>query len=325
MVSLVVGDANADVSAALERFPHEGDDSAISWLGWGSGGSAANVATALARLGGGARLLSRVGRDVMAELALRAAKKEGVDLGFVETDESLATGFCVAAISPGERTLFSFRGANVALGRPDMDAVFRGVDFVHIAGHALLEGKQRETALGIIEEAGRRAIGVSIDLCLPLVRKWPRETLELAPRLSIVLANRSELEAFFPTSAAEDRLEEALEAILSRGAKLVIGKLGARGALVAEGKNRSPIEPMVVDACDTTGAGDSFVAAFLFAFLQGARPEIAARIACAAGALAASKRGAAEATPSREELCAALETRGATAAFPFFAPRGEKT
>ncbi len=113
---LVVGDANADLSAALDRFPREGDDSLIGALEWSSGGSATNVAIGLALLDAPVRLLARVGRDSAAEIVLGAARAAGVDLELVQRDEIAATGLCYVAISPGgERTHFSYRGANVEL------------------------------------------------------------------------------------------------------------------------------------------------------------------------------------------------------------------
>src|SRR5690349_12556862 len=115
MTILVLGDANADLSAMLSRFPAEGDDSQISTLGWGSGGGGANVAAALALLGAPARLLARVGSDPAATIALRVARAAGADLAVVQVDASLATGLCFAVVSPGgERTFFSYRGANVS-------------------------------------------------------------------------------------------------------------------------------------------------------------------------------------------------------------------
>ena len=134
MVVLVVGDANADLSARLARFPHEGDDSPLAGLDWQSGGSAVNVATALARLGRRARLAARVGVDPAAEVALAAAHGAGVALELVQRDPSLATGLCFAAVSPGgERTFFSYRGANVALADLDAEAAFRDVGWLHLA------------------------------------------------------------------------------------------------------------------------------------------------------------------------------------------------
>lgn len=58
---LIAGDANADASAALTRFPHEGDDSPLQDLAWTSGGSSANTAAALAKLGAGALTATRKG------------------------------------------------------------------------------------------------------------------------------------------------------------------------------------------------------------------------------------------------------------------------
>src|SRR5215831_9274139 len=98
MLFLVAGDANADIRAALARFPHEGDDSPLRDLDWTSGGSAANVATALARLRAHARLVARVGVDPAAEFALRAARAARVDLAHVQHDVSTATGLCFAAV-----------------------------------------------------------------------------------------------------------------------------------------------------------------------------------------------------------------------------------
>jgi sugar/nucleoside kinase (ribokinase family) len=137
MSILIIGDANADLSAALGRFPAEGDDAPISSLGWGSGGSATNVAAALALLGEPPKLLARVGRDPAAEVALGVARAAGANLAAVQTDESLATGLCFAAVSPGgERTFFSYRGANVALAPPP--SILEDVRWLHMAGQALL-------------------------------------------------------------------------------------------------------------------------------------------------------------------------------------------
>ena len=168
---LVVGDANADLHAELARFPHEGDDCALRGLGWSSGGGAANVATGLALLGARARLLARVGVDPAAAVALHAAAAAGVDLDHVQRDPAIATGLCFAAVSPGgERTFFSHRGANAALDEGGARDRLDGMGWLHVAGHALIEGSQRATTLALVADADRREIPVSIDLCLPLLR-----------------------------------------------------------------------------------------------------------------------------------------------------------
>lgn len=321
-VVLVIGDANADLCAPVERFPREGDDSPLRGLAWGSGGAGANVATALARLGARARLLARVGSDPAAEVALRAAREAGVELAAVQRDEALATGLCFAAVSPGgERTFFSYRGANAALAAPDAGVVWSEVAWVHVGGHALLEGRQREVTLDLIAEARRSGVPISLDLCLPLLHARPEALREVGPLAAVVFANERELEVITAGAGARaiggDSLETAIDAIARAGAPLVAAKLGARGSLVAgPALERRALPAWPVEACDTTACGDAYVAAFLFALLRGASPEAAGRIAGAAGAITATRPGAAEALPSRAELLDFLAARGAADELP---------
>jgi sugar/nucleoside kinase (ribokinase family) len=315
MTILVVGDANADMSAALDRFPREGDDTPIAALGWGSGGSAANVAAALALLGDPVRLLARVGRDPAAEVALRVARSAGANLSAVQQDDRLATGLCFAAISPGgERTFFSFRGANIELTLPDDDlAILASVEWLHIAGHALLGGPQRATALALIDAATRTNTPISLDLCLPLLRSWRVELLRLLPRLEILFANELELAALAPDISLANRIEWLRQPSDAgrRGVGVVAAKLGARGCVVALAEEQLIVPAFEVAAVDTNGCGDAFVAGFLHAYARArAGAHAAATLANAMGALAAMRPGAAEALPSRAELQAFLAKHG---------------
>jgi ribokinase len=311
MTILIVGDANADLTAALNRFPDEGDDVPIGTLGWGSGGSAANVAAALALLGAPARLLARVGRDPAAEVALRVAGAAGVELSAIQRDATLATGLCFAAISPGgERTFFSFRGANVALalGHGD-ETLLDGAKWLHIAGHALLEGPQRDAALWLIATQSRRdeRIPVSLDLCLPLLRARRDEVLQLLPDLDILFANELELAALFPDVSHE----LALTQMARSSPKLAVVKRGADGCLVMGAGQWHAFPAFPVEAVDANGCGDGFVAGFLHAHICGAPAEISAVLANAMGALVATRPGAAEGLPDRKSLRAFLVHYGA--------------
>ena len=306
MTILIVGDANADLSAILRRFPHEGDDVPIGALSWGSGGSAANVAAALALLGTQTRLLARVGCDPAAEVALRVAHTAGVDLSAVQRDTTLATGLCFAAISAsGERTLFSFRGANVALalGAGD-ETLLDGAGWLHIAGHALLEGAQHDAALWLIAARSRRdeRIPISLDLCLPLLRARRDEVLQLLPYLDILFANELEVAALFSDVSHEVALMQMARSNL----KLAALKTGADGCLVKGAGEWRAFPAFPVDAIDANGCGDAFVAGFLHAHMRGAPPEICAVLANAMGALTATRPGAAEALPERQRLRAFL-------------------
>jgi ribokinase len=309
MMILVVGDANADLSAALVRFPSEGDDTQITALGWGSGGSAANVAAALGRLGTPARLLARVGRDPAAEIALRMARAAGADLSIIQVDETLTTGLCFTAVSPGgDRTFFSFRGANMALVPIGADQ-FSGIGWLHISAHALLEAQQRATTQALIEEAAARDIPISLDLCLPTLRAWRAEILTLLPRLRILFANEIELAELCPGMEQE----AAADQLIAGGLELAAIKLGPRGALIAGPGLRQRAPAFDVAAVDTNGCGDAFVAGFLSAHLHGAKLEHCCTLGNAIGALTAIRYGAAEALPTRHELYTFLRQRSGCA------------
>jgi sugar/nucleoside kinase (ribokinase family) len=317
MTILVLGDANADLSAAVPRFPAEGDDSQITALGWGSGGSAANVGAALALLGAPARLLTRIGRDPAAEIALRMARAAGADLTMVQLDDTLATGLCFAAVSPGgERTFFSYRGANANFEfDPNQAGQLDGAHWLHISGYALLEGRQRTAALALIDAAGARHIPISLDVCLPQLRAWHAETIALLPRLRILFTNAPELAVLTANSTntehsihlPDDIGVFTLHPLLQQGLETVAIKLGPRGCLIASDRTHHYAPAFAVDAIDTNGCGDAFVAGYLFAHLRGAAVEHSATLANAIGALKATRLGAAEALPNRAMLRAFLE------------------
>jgi sugar/nucleoside kinase (ribokinase family) len=120
-------------------------------------------------------------------------------------------------------------------------------------------------------------------------------------------------------------IDATLFAIVNAGAPLVVAKLGASGSRIALGSSRIDIPPFRVNAVDTTGAGDGFVAAFLFGLFQGASPETAAQIGNVVGALVASRSGAAGACPTREEVFAALTAQRASKALDLLAPMAQRT
>ncbi len=314
MTILVVGDANADLTALISHFPREGDDSLVHALSWGSGGSATNTAVALARLGMPTRLMARVGTDPMAQIALRAATQAGVDLRDIQIDEQLATGLCYAAISPnGERSFFSYRGANVALGQPEFDSVLPSIDWLHIGGHALIEQTQRETVLAIIAAAIERQIPLSLDLCLPLIRTQREHLIKLLPALTVLFANDTELSLLalgdLPDVAEVKPVSwytARIRAQATMVAGTIVGKCGALGCVIDTG-NTQIVPGFNVHVADTNGCGDAFVAGFLMAQLAGAPVELCGQIGNACGALAASRPGAAESLPSLVELRAFLK------------------
>ncbi len=300
----VLGDINADITTDLVAFPSEGDDSEIARLAWCSGGAGANVATTLASLGAHVQLLGRVGVDPAAHVALQASRTAGVHLELVQHDPSEATGVCIAAISPGgQRTFLSFRGANVHLDGSLWPAnMFEGLQALHVCAHSLLEGAQQQAAVRAIKLAHAANIVVSLDLCLPTIRRQRSLLNELLPYVTLLCMNESELRLLQPGL----QIDTALAQLISDGASLVVLKRSGAGCTVLTASERLDLSAIDVDVRDTNGCGDAFVAGFLWAYLQGK-----ALLGCAAlgnllGGVTAMRVGAANVHPIRDLLGATL-------------------
>jgi ribokinase len=82
----------------------------------------------------------------------------------------------------------------------------------------------------------------------------------------------------------------------------VVVTLGAAGALVASADGENPVPPVMVDAVDTTGAGDAFTAALAWRLGAGASLADAAAYAARVGAVAVTRRGAQESFPTAAEV-----------------------
>ena len=263
----VVGSANVDLVARCERLPRPGETVTDAVFERFPGGKGANQAVAAARLGARVQFVGRIGRD---DLVLRSLEHEGIDTGRVVRDPGEGGVALILVEASGENMIVVAPGANRRLTPGDV---------------AVGEADAVMCQLEIPSDAVAAAAAQARFFCLNAAPA--RGPLEFEPDLLVV--NRYEYDIVGPYAG------------------LVALTLGADGAVLLEGGNETArARPPRIEAVDGTAAGDAFCAALVVALLEGRARHEALTRACAAGALAASRRGAQPSLPTAAEIDATL-------------------
>lgn len=285
---LVVGDViNDTVAKTSAPLVPDADNPAV--IRARPGGSAANQAAWMARLGLSVVFAGRVGAED-AGFHRRELARFGVEPRLA-ADESAATGAIVVLVGPdGERTMITDRGANLMLRPDDVPAALLDrAALLHLTGYSFFAPAPRAVVLGLISEASRRGVPFTVDpgSAAFLQQLAPGAFLGWTKGAAVCFPNRDE--AAVLTGLTGPALAAAT---LARNYGAVAVKLGADGAVLAVGDAPPvliPARPAVVR--DTTGAGDAFCAGFLAAWLAGAPLTEAGTAAAGAAALAVAALG----------------------------------
>ena len=246
------------------------------------GGSPANIAANVARLGGRSGLIAAVGADALGRFLLDELARLGVCLdGLVVCKES-PTSVMLVARSPVTPDFLPLRGADYRL-RPDdaSPSLIARARLVHASAFAL----SRRPGRGAVIRALRLAHDMGKPLSLdpnysPVI--WPdrdealRVLAELYPMVTLTKPSRDDAERLFgPGHSAK----EYIRMFHDLGADIVVFTRGGGGAIVSEkGGECEEIAARPVQVVDATGAGDAFWAGFLVAWLDGRSPVQSARV-----------------------------------------------
>ncbi|MGB9233074.1 MAG: carbohydrate kinase family protein [Terriglobales bacterium] len=259
------------------------------------GSSSAIVAHNLASLGSQVGFQSLIGRDPLGQIALERLARSGVDTARVRKSESLGTGLSVILQRDKWRNILTYAGTITRLSFDDLD-----LDYLSDARHFHLSSYYLQTGLRPhVPELFRRlkaaGLTISLDTNDDPEDRFEGDLRQLLNQVDIFLPNRREACKI----AATDNLEAAMKK-LSEVVPLVVVKLGAEGAVALRNNEKIVSAALKVNTVDPVGAGDSFDAGFLYAYLKGESLERCMAVGNVAGALCATRPGGTEAFYDRE-------------------------
>jgi sugar/nucleoside kinase (ribokinase family) len=263
-----VGDLVLDVALTPDRHLARGTD-VTGRVVMRQGGSAANAARWLGRLGMRPTLVCAVGRDATGRALVADLADDGVDVRAIHV-AGAPTGRIGVLVEPGgERSFVTARGAALLLRpedlRPDW---FAGAAAVHLPTYSLLDEPLGLAGMAAVRAGHEAGALVTVDLSStgPLLANGRRASIHLieAAAPDLLFATRSEARALLGPKHEEERLLElAPAAVVKRGRKGVT-------VLLRRGDDalRLEVATTPVKAEDSTGAGDAFDAGFLAGWLM---------------------------------------------------------
>ena len=292
---VVLGVFVADTAYRADRMPRMGETILGKSFALGPGGKGSNQAVAVGKLGAEVSIISRLGEDDFAQMALQTWKAANVTPKVI-TDASSYTGAAYIFIddSTGDNAIIIAPGAAAQFSSDD---IAQNAELIAGADVFMTQLEQPvEVAKAGLEVACKSG---KITILNPApATALERDVFELC---DFITPNETEAEALtgVTVKTAKDA-ENAAEALVALGVKTPVITMGEQGAYL-RGYGMTPafnVGPVV----ETTGAGDAFNGGFATALAEGKSPEEAVRFGCATASISVTRAGTAPSMPTREEV-----------------------
>jgi ribokinase len=294
---VVIGELNVDLLLYGDVTPTFGQtEKLVNDAVLTVGSSSAIFAHQAARLGLRVAFIGKVGADAFGEFMMERLTRVGVETSTIIVDSSVKTGVTLHLIRETDRAMLTYPGSIAALRPEEIDeSIIEHARFVHLGSYFLQKGIQSGVYV-LFARSRETGVTTSLDPGWDPQENWDSNIHEALIHTDIFLPNEQELLAI----AGRTNLEEALERL--EGVSTVVVKRGDLGAVARGSGAKVACSPPQVSPVDTTGAGDSFDAGFLFGLSSGYSLERALEAACLCGALSTEKAGGVDAQPDLERL-----------------------
>ncbi|SFS57193.1 ribokinase [Paenibacillus sp. 453mf] len=287
----VIGSSSMDLVVTSNKRPGAGETVLGESFKTVPGGKGANQAVAAARLGAEVTMIGRVGDDHYGEIILNNFKQNGVIVDYVEPVTDMESGTAHIILAEGDNSIVFVKAANDEVTPAYVDQtveVIRNSDIVLI---------QQEIPEETVEHVAALCIELGVPLLLNPAPARPVSD-ELIEKAAYITPNEHEAKIIFDGASLHDSLRKYPN-------KLFVTE-GKNGVRFFDGTEEIVVPSYIVEAVDTTGAGDTFNAAFAVALAEGQSLQDSIKFANRAASLSVMKFGAQGGMPTREEVEASL-------------------
>lgn len=295
---VVFGSFVVDLTSRQKGLPKPGQTLLGSSFRMGAGGKGSNQAVAAHRAGADVTLVTKVGNDVFANVALDFYRNECMRTDYILRDPMKETGVALILVDE-ESAQNEIVVVSGACGNITPDDVKRCSPLIKNASILLLQLEINFDALYSIIDIAHRA-GVTVVL-----NPAPAAAVadEIYSKIDIVTPNETEAQMLTGVEIRNEAdARRAASVFHARGTKNVVITLGEMGAFASDGKMAELLPRIPVGAVDTTGAGDAFNGGFAMALSEGHNLFDAMRYGNVAGALSVTRMGTAPSMPPRAEI-----------------------
>lgn len=298
----VLGSLNMDITTTMERMPEPGETVTGTDVHTYTGGKGGNQAVAAAKLGAQVTMIGCVGDDEGGRAYRKTLEELGVNTKYLYTVPETPTGTALIEVdAEGRNRIVVIPGANACMNADR--ALEAHLEFMHCKVLLLQLETPTESAICAAELA--KLAGATVILDPAPAAPIPERLMQA---VDYITPNESELAALtgMSTTLAEDSLQAARK-LIEMGAKCVLHKRGAEGALLVRKDSQNLFFARRVAAVDTTAAGDTFNGAFAAGLAMDLNEHDAICLAVAAGTLSVMAEGAQSAMPTMSEAMMFVE------------------
>lgn len=287
------------------------------------GGSPANIAIGVSRLGLRSIALTAVGDDRVGEFVLRYLRDEGVTTEFIPTIEGKLTSLALIGVQPPSNFPLSYYRedpADIYLTSAHVDAVpFDHIRALQVSGNSLSRGPCAEAATHALDIAGQHDVTTFMDLDLrpadwQSASDFGKSVRSVIPAVHVVIGTEEEFyAALMPTpertmggqSVPRDERADLDDAVCDAQAfrsQTFIIKRSERGATIVSAEGSVDVSGFTVDVVNTVGAGDAFASGLIRSRIAGLDWQESVCFANACGAITVSRHGCSSAFPTQTEV-----------------------